>query len=58
MVERSTTVVHWSGRAGAARGSPATPRARHVSAPHMDLYDGPGVGLAMNKLAPFFKGNL
>lgn len=27
-------------------------------ATHMDLYDGPGVGLAMNKLAPFFKGNL
>ncbi|MFP2906737.1 alpha/beta hydrolase [Pyxidicoccus sp. 3LFB2] len=27
-------------------------------ATHMDLYDGQGVGLAMNKLAPFFKRNL
>jgi fermentation-respiration switch protein FrsA (DUF1100 family) len=27
-------------------------------ATHMDLYDGPGVGLAMKKLAPFFKANL
>jgi len=25
---------------------------------HMDLYDGEGVGLAMNKLAPFFKSTL
>jgi len=24
----------------------------------MDLYDGKGVGLAMNKLSPFFKKNL
>ena len=27
-------------------------------ATHMDLYDGEGVGLAMNKLAPFFKSTL
>ena len=27
-------------------------------ATHMDLYDGDGVGLAMNKLAPFFKNTL
>ncbi len=27
-------------------------------AAHMDLYDGPGVGTALAKLAPFFKSNL
>jgi len=27
-------------------------------ATHMDLYDGPGLGRAMSKLAPFFKGHL
>ena len=27
-------------------------------ATHMDLYDGDGVGRAMSKLSPFFKGNL
>jgi fermentation-respiration switch protein FrsA (DUF1100 family) len=27
-------------------------------AAHMDLYDGPGVGRAMSRLAPFFRGNL
>jgi hypothetical protein len=27
-------------------------------ATHMDLYDGEGVGQAMNKLSPFFKRNL
>jgi uncharacterized protein len=27
-------------------------------ATHMDLYDGPGVGRAMDKLSPFFKRNL
>jgi fermentation-respiration switch protein FrsA (DUF1100 family) len=27
-------------------------------ATHMDLYDGPGVGLAMAELTPFFNGNL
>ena len=27
-------------------------------ATHMDLYDGPGVAVAMNKLAPFFQRNL
>jgi fermentation-respiration switch protein FrsA (DUF1100 family) len=27
-------------------------------ATHMDLYDGDGVDLAMNKLSPFFKKNL
>jgi uncharacterized protein len=27
-------------------------------AAHMDLYDGPGVGVAMSKLAPFFKSKL
>ena len=27
-------------------------------ATHMDLYDGPGVGLAMAKLAPFFKSTI
>jgi fermentation-respiration switch protein FrsA (DUF1100 family) len=27
-------------------------------ATHMDLYDGKGVEIAMNKLSPFFKGNL
>ena len=25
---------------------------------HMDMYDSPGVALAMSKLAPFFNGNL
>lgn len=27
-------------------------------ATHLDLYDGEGVDLAMNKLSPFFKKNL
>jgi hypothetical protein len=27
-------------------------------ATHMDLYDGEGVGVAMDKLSPFFKANL
>ena len=27
-------------------------------ATHMDLYDGPGVAIAMNKLAPFFQRHL
>lgn len=48
----------WHSKALYAKASGPKELAVIDGATHMDLYDGKGVDLAMNKLSPFFKRNL
>jgi fermentation-respiration switch protein FrsA (DUF1100 family) len=48
----------WHSKALFARAPGRKDLALIPGATHMDLYDGPGAGLAMAKLAPFFTRTL